>query len=391
MTEATTSDTPQAVELRAKMVEDLAASGDLSDPTWQRAFAAVPRHALVPRFYRQVLADGQVHNKPVDGADPSRRDEWLAAVYADRTLLTRPADPEAGTPPSSGTMPSLTALMLQGLDVADGHRVLDVGTGTGYGTALLCERLGSSNVTSIDRDEEITGPARRRLADAGYHPTIITADGAHGCLDRAPFDRIIATCSVRSIPHAWLVQTRSGGKILAPLVAGLALVEVHDDHTARGGFLPNPAYFMPLLSEPSTSVPHQDDPHTGPEHPSRKSQLPGRVVYDNHFRLILELAHPGLTYHHDQDPDHAYLQHLDGSTARLRPAPGGARVTQTGPRHLWDAIESTHAWWKDIGQPRRERFRLTLTTDRQTVWLDHPGGGHTWQLPHDSHTGHHDQ
>lgn len=68
-------------------------------------------------------------------------------------------------------MHSLMARMLEALDVRDGDRVLEIGTGTGYNAALLCHRVGSHNVVSIDIDPALIAAARSRLASLGHHPT----------------------------------------------------------------------------------------------------------------------------------------------------------------------------------------------------------------------------
>jgi protein-L-isoaspartate O-methyltransferase len=77
-------------------------------------------------------------------------------------------------------MPSLMAQMLEALDVRDEHRVLEIGTGTGYNAALLCHRLGSNNVVSIDIDATLVAVAKNRLAALGHHPTLVVGDGTAG-------------------------------------------------------------------------------------------------------------------------------------------------------------------------------------------------------------------
>ena len=81
-------------------------------------------------------------------------------------------------------------------------------------------------MTTVDLDPEITESARRHLAAAGLPPAVVTGDGARGCPERAPFDRIIATCALPSVPYAWLPQCRPGARILAPLATGLIVLRV---------------------------------------------------------------------------------------------------------------------------------------------------------------------
>ena len=111
----------------ARLADDLAAGGWLSDPAWRAAFAAVPRHVFVPL----VIDDGRV----LAADDEHQRDAWLDAVYADEALLTQTADTSGigaqSRPTSSSSRPRVMAVMLERLDVADGMRVLEIGTGTG--------------------------------------------------------------------------------------------------------------------------------------------------------------------------------------------------------------------------------------------------------------------
>lgn len=143
----------RVTDLRSAMVDALA--DQLTDPAWREAFAAVPRHLLVPAFYR--MRD----YCRVDSDEAQDLDTWLEAVYSNQTLITQ-IQPHAVT--SSGTMPGLIATMLHALDLQHGHTVLQLGTGTGYTAALLCHRLGSANVVTVDVDPELTCPAQRRPA-----------------------------------------------------------------------------------------------------------------------------------------------------------------------------------------------------------------------------------
>lgn len=128
------TDTERTRALRERMVTELIDSGALSDDGWRRAFTAVPRHVLVPRFYRTT--DRAV----IDSANPDDEATWLEAVYSNKTLITQIAPTDVT---SSGTMPGLLAKMVTALRINPGDNVLHVGTGTGYTAALLCERLGS--------------------------------------------------------------------------------------------------------------------------------------------------------------------------------------------------------------------------------------------------------
>jgi protein-L-isoaspartate O-methyltransferase len=147
---------------------------------------------LVPRAYEQDNTGAWIEFDTTDMAE---------RVYSPETLVT--ALETVGTYQiciSSSTKPDLMVRMLETLDVHDGHRVLEIGTGTGYNAALLAHRLGDGRVFSIDVGAEFVDLARQRLATAGFHPTLVSGDGVHGLAEHAPYDRIIATCSVPAVP-----------------------------------------------------------------------------------------------------------------------------------------------------------------------------------------------
>ncbi|MEU5976483.1 methyltransferase domain-containing protein [Streptomyces sp. NPDC047315] len=127
--------------------------------------------------------------------------------------------------------------------------MLEIGTGTGYSTALMCQRLGSDQVTSIEYDPATAARARAALAAAGHAPRLVQGDGLLGDGKGAPYDHLIATCAVRTIPPAWLRQVKPGGTILTTLSgwlygSGLAQLTVGEDGAAEGSFLPGTVSFM---------------------------------------------------------------------------------------------------------------------------------------------------
>jgi hypothetical protein len=94
--------------------------------------------------------------------------------------------------------------MIEHLGLADGHQVLEIGTGTGYSSALMCHRLGEDNVTTVEVDPEVAERADLALESAGFSTWTVTGDGLLGHPRRAPYDRVIATCAVRRIPYTWI-------------------------------------------------------------------------------------------------------------------------------------------------------------------------------------------
>jgi protein-L-isoaspartate O-methyltransferase len=307
-----------AASARAALVRRIDASGAwAADPAWREAFAAVPRHLFVPYYYVGVA--GGYERRWGESPDPQARERWIRGAYEDTPLATRLRDGELL---SSSSQPSLMADMLAALRVEDGNTVLEIGAGTGYNAALLAHRLGDDRVTTVDLDPEITESARRHLAAAGYQPVVVT--GAQ----RAPFDRIIATCALSTVPRAWLAQSRPGGRILMPLATGLMVLTVTDAGHAEGRFLHTPAYFVPL----------RGGSRPGGE-PLQLGGVPRRAREDDLFRFLLALTRGSL------DPQEA------------------------------------HSLWEQEGRPQRERYGITVSGDREWAWLDDPEGPYAWPLP----------
>ncbi|MGJ5751481.1 protein-L-isoaspartate(D-aspartate) O-methyltransferase [Streptomyces puniciscabiei] len=314
-----------AVAAREALVREIDAEGAFAgDPVWREAFAAVPRHLFVPYYY--VAGPRGYERRWGESPEPEARERWVRGAYEDVPLATRLRDGELV---SSSSQPSLMARMLAALEVEDGNRLLEVGAGTGYNAALLAHRLGDDDlVTTVDLEPEITESARRHLQAAGFHPAVVTGDGARGVPERAPFDRIIATCELSTVPRAWLAQCRPGARVLTPLATGLLALTVRDAAHGEGRFLPTPAYFVPLRGA------------ARPE-PAGASLagLPDRAREQETFRFLLALTRGTL------DPQEA------------------------------------GALWEREGMPERERYGVTVDGEHTWAWLDEPEGPYAWPLP----------
>ncbi|HET6636996.1 MAG TPA: methyltransferase domain-containing protein [Streptomyces sp.] len=312
----------------ADLVRQIVAGGGLTDPAWRDAFAAVPREVFVPAYFAALGGGPDDGGRRLwrDDPDPARRAQWHDGVYDDVPLATRLRDGELV---SSSSQPSLMARMLQALDVADGMRVLEIGTGSGYNAALLSRRLGEQRVTSVEYDPDIATAARSHLREAGYRPSVVTGDGALGCPAHAPYDRILATCAVRAVPPAWLEQCRPGGLVLTPLATGLLALRVAGPARGSGHFLDGPAFFVPLRGTPPPAV-SGAVPLTG---------VPRRAQRADSFRFLLALT--------------------------------GGRVPPRAAYEIWRAER----------RPARERYGVTVRGDGQWAWLDAEDGPYVWPLP----------
>jgi protein-L-isoaspartate(D-aspartate) O-methyltransferase len=121
---------------------------------------------------------------------------------------------------SSASCPDIVAAMLDAGRVEAGMRVLEIGTGTGYTAALLAQRLGARNVTTIEIDSDLAARARAALDSAGYGDvTVITGDGSRGYPDRAPYDRVLSTAQCSRTcpqPQTGLLSLVSGARETTP-------------------------------------------------------------------------------------------------------------------------------------------------------------------------------
>lgn len=394
-----TDDTLDAANRR--LVAQLADNGAL-DPAWADIFTRVPRHLFVP---------DRIWKNPAWIDRASNAYDWLAEVYGDEPVITQinDGDPGAsgfGMPTSSTSMPTVVANMLTYLDLpdtsdgrgtggtgADGTRVLEVGTGTGWNAALMSARVGEQNVTSVEIDWTVATRARAALNEAGWHPNVVIGDGTLGHTGGAPYDRVIATVAAQRVPYDWVDQTRTGGKILA-LVGNLFdsttafALDVHDDGTASGHAVDPKLGFMWLRDQrpPSLRTPAFRARHTR----TTTGINPDALSWDNvNAKFAVGLHMPDvqtLWIDADDDPawpggvggdgedfefwlladggSWAHVDVLDGATTHL--------VYQHGPRRLWDEAAAAYQWWLDEGSPQATRFGLTVTPVGQRFWLDHP-------------------
>jgi protein-L-isoaspartate(D-aspartate) O-methyltransferase len=198
-----------SADLRQELVDQLRGNGHLTDPRVAAAFLDTPREAFLP-------GHAQRHG--------------VEAVYRDEAIVTR-RDPATGLPLSSSSQPAIMARMLEMLDVEPGHRVLEIGAGTGYNAALLALLAGagagaSGSVTTIELDRDVAAAARDGLLATRSAARVIVGDGRAGVPEAAPLDRIIVTASTPSVPRAWFDQLRPGGLLVVPLRLSAVLFAV---------------------------------------------------------------------------------------------------------------------------------------------------------------------
>lgn len=200
---------------RQAMVRDQLRRRGIHDRRVLEAMAAVPREA----FVLPELAD---------------------QAYADRALPI-----ECG---QTISQPYIVALMTEALDLAGPERVLEIGTGSGYQTAILC-RL-AAHVISIERHADLTASARAALGRIRCENVeLIVGDGSGGWPVGAPYDSVLVAAATSECPQALIDQLADGGRLVIPL--GDSDSQVLQRLTKRGGRLIweelVPCRFVPLV------------------------------------------------------------------------------------------------------------------------------------------------
>lgn len=185
------ADEQSADALRAAMVAEFASWSSASDAVLD-AMRIVPRHLFVP-------------------------EAPLSRAYSQEAVGTH--RDAAGTVLSSASGPSLVAGMLTELDLRPGHRVLEIGAGTGYNAALIRHLVGARGaVTTVDILEAAATDARASLDAVGYDDVeVVCADGDLGFPANAPYDRVIVTVGAWDVAQAWTEQLTPDGVLVVPL------------------------------------------------------------------------------------------------------------------------------------------------------------------------------
>ncbi len=167
---------------RLKMVESQIRARGIRDPRVLKAMETVPRHLFVNEALRdQAYNDNPL---PIDGG---------------QTI----------------SQPYIVALMTEAMELKGTEKVLEIGTGSGYQTAVLAEL--AEHVFSIDRIALLASGARRLIESLNYFNVAIrVGDGTYGWREEAPFDAVIVTAGAPNIPKTLLEQLAIGGRLVIP-------------------------------------------------------------------------------------------------------------------------------------------------------------------------------
>lgn len=199
------------------------------------------RQGLAQLVARQGVSEGVVDAfRAVDRAEFVPQ-EWRADAYVDRPI------PIPGKQTTS--QPSLIALMVDAAAIRPEDKVLEIGGGFGFQTALLAEL--ASEVISVDRDPALVAAARSNLADRDS-VRVLERDGWLGVDEEAPFDAIVVSAAAAELPSALVEQLADGGRLVVPLVEGgsdnVWLLRREGERVRRLRLI-SPARFVPLVRE----------------------------------------------------------------------------------------------------------------------------------------------
>lgn len=206
-------------ERRRIMVERLIRNGYLSKPEVIDAMLKVPRHLFVPESQR-------------------------CCAYQDRPL-----------PIGYGqtiSAPHMVAMMTEHLDVKEHHKILEIGSGSGYQAAVLAEIVRDGKIYTVERIPELVEFARRNLERCQYRNVlVILGEGTKGYARESPYDRIIVTAAAPHLPKALIEQLKDDGRMLIPVggrgYQNLMLIEKKNGRISErnlGGCV-----FVPLIGE----------------------------------------------------------------------------------------------------------------------------------------------
>ncbi len=199
------------------------------------------RRKLIESLRQKGIRDERV----LEAMDRVPRHFFLSSAFLEFAYENRAFSIGAGQTISH---PSTVARQTELLELKRGDKVLEIGTGSGYQTCVLCEM--GARVWSIERQKELYDQTTPLIQELGYRPNLYFGDGYKGKSAFAPFDKVLVTCGAPSIPQDLLKQIKLGGKMIIPVGEGatqimLEIVKVGENEFTRlehGNFS-----FVPML------------------------------------------------------------------------------------------------------------------------------------------------
>ena len=165
------------------------------------------------QFLFSLRSHGVINKRVLTAMEKVDRGKYIRGTFEDRAYEDTPLPIACG---QTISQPSIVALMTEALDVQPRHKVLEIGTGSGYQAAILSQL--ARRVYTVDRHRRLV-KAAREVFEAENISNIIafTADGSRGLPEQAPFDRIVLTAASEDPPGPLLAQLRIGGIMVLPV------------------------------------------------------------------------------------------------------------------------------------------------------------------------------
>jgi protein-L-isoaspartate(D-aspartate) O-methyltransferase len=329
-------------------------------PQVHNAFLLVPRHLFVQQYYEQ-----RGNSLSWDLIQAT-----LDKIYRDEALVTQ--IDRRGMPSSSTSQPSVMAVQLEALELSHGQRVLEIGVGTGYNAALMGTLVGDTGqVISIDIDEDLVEQAKQHLAGTEAHNVMtLSGDGFFGEATYAPYDRILATCSIRSIPHPWYDQLKTGGRLvgnwLTPLASLFLCVEKTSTGELDGGLLDLEATYMEMHSKTVRPSKQKIDWAQYDRHPPTSLHLPNvkTLLQNSAYSLLLQCFLPTMRKRYRSRGDQVDLYLLAQEAAVLIQ---DDRLLISGDEGIGKMIQESFDLYHQLGQPRLPEYRVTLKAQQAVI------------------------
>lgn len=197
-------------------------------------------------FLYRLREAGVTDNRVLSAMERIDRGYFVRGLFADRAYEDIPLPIACG---QTISQPTVVGLMTQALAVEPRHKVLEVGTGTGYQAAILSQL--ARRVYTVDRYRKLVREAQAVFDELGLtNITAMTADGSHGLPEQAPFDRILVTAAAEDPPGTLLSQLRVGGIMVVPVGqsdAVQSLIRVLRTETGFDYEELRPVRFVPLI------------------------------------------------------------------------------------------------------------------------------------------------
>ena len=279
-----------------------------------------------------------------------------------------------GMPSSSTSQPSVMAAQLEALAPEYGQRVLEIGVGTGYNAALLGKIVGDKGqVISIDIDDSLVEQAKQHLAQ--FHNVVaLSGDGFLGEAEYAPYDRILATCSIRFVPRPWFDQLKIGGRLVSIWLTHLASLFICVDKTntgeLSGRLLDLNATYMEMHGREDVKPSKQKNiwvqydmlPFTSVHLPNVKTLLQNPA-----YSLLLQCFLPEMRkrYRSIEDQIHLYLL-TQGTAIRVE----DDRILIYGDAGVGQTIQQSFDLYHQLGQPHITDYRITFQEQQAVICID---------------------